>query len=98
LFESDLDIVCLCETWLLDSVTDSEVCTYGQYQIYRKDRDVVLTGNKLEKTGGGVMVMVKNIYFSVKLKEMETDDENIRIKILVNRNRWLYLCFVFFST
>jgi hypothetical protein len=40
------DVVCICETWLNDSILDSEILP--GYNIFRKDRT--------NKIGGGVLV------------------------------------------
>ena len=47
----DLDIVCLTETWLNESIGDAEVLPVG-YTVYRKDR--------LNRVGGGTLTAVKD--------------------------------------
>jgi hypothetical protein len=44
------DVVCICETWLNDSILDSEILP--GYNIFRKDRT--------NKIGGGVLVGIKS--------------------------------------
>ncbi|CAB4002720.1 Hypothetical predicted protein [Paramuricea clavata] len=44
------DVVCICETWLNDSIPDSEILP--GYNIFRKDR--------ANKIGGGVLVGIKS--------------------------------------
>ena len=50
---SNFDIFAVCESWLNDTVLDSEIAIEG-YQIYRKDRS--------NSIGGGVCLYVKNEY------------------------------------
>ena len=50
---SNFDIFAVCESWLNDTVLDSEIAIEG-YQVYRKDRS--------NSIGGGVCVYVKNEY------------------------------------
>ena len=50
-YGDDLDIVCLTETWLNESIGDAEVLPVG-YNVYRKDR--------LNRIGGGTLTAVKD--------------------------------------
>ena len=53
------DIICIVETWLDDTILDSEVSIQG-YHYYRLDRS---------RHGGGVMIFVKNMFtFSLLFK------------------------------
>jgi exonuclease III len=45
------DIICLTETWLDNTVTDTEVELNG-YKLYRKDRNIT------NKCGGGLAIYV----------------------------------------
>ena len=47
----DLDIVCLTETWLNESISDFEILATG-YDVYRQDRQ--------NRTGGGVLIAIKS--------------------------------------
>ena len=54
---SNFDIFAVSESWLNDTIIDSEIAIEG-YQVYRKDRP--------NSVGGGVCLYVKNEYdFSV---------------------------------
>jgi hypothetical protein len=53
--QSDYDIVCLTETWLLDGIYDGELFDH-RYHVYRCDRDYKIRGDKM---GGGVLIAVK---------------------------------------
>jgi hypothetical protein len=50
-YSGDYDIVSVCETWLNDSVLDSELLK--GYSIFRKDR--------VERNSGGVLVAVRTL-------------------------------------
>ena len=49
---SDLDIVCITETWLKSRIPDSCIVNGSDYSIWRSDR--------MEKTGGGVCIITRN--------------------------------------
>lgn len=51
----DYDIIAITETWLHDSIFDSEICD-PRYDIFRYDRDCNLTQ---KSKGGGVMLCVR---------------------------------------
>ncbi|KAL4713367.1 hypothetical protein ACJJTC_016835 [Scirpophaga incertulas] len=48
------EIVCLTETWLLDTIKNSELFD-DRYVVFRRDRDYKKTG---ESKGGGVLIAV----------------------------------------
>lgn len=52
----EYDIIILTETWLCDSILDSELCD-ASYDIFRSDRNLTLTN---KKTGGGSLILVKS--------------------------------------
>lgn len=58
------DVVALCETWLLDSIMDSEVSDY-RYDVHRRDRPVHGglarrgAGGGVRSVGGGVMLLTR---------------------------------------
>ena len=45
-------VLCIVETWLDDSIEDSEICVQG-YSIYRVDRN---------RHGGGVVIYVNDMF------------------------------------
>ena len=47
---TSMDLLCVCETWLDDSIGDSEIAVQG-YSVIRKDRN---------RHGGGVLVFIKD--------------------------------------
>src|SRR5436190_5061630 len=77
LLESDYDIVTLSETWLNSTVYNSELFSQ-EYTIFRRDRNERLTG---KGRGGGVLIAVKNKFKAIRLFNIETDEDNIWIKV-----------------
>ena len=69
-YSGDYDIVSVCETWLNDSVLDSELLK--GYSIFRKDR--------VERNGGGVLVAVKDP-ISVK-RRFDLEDNSIELVVV----------------
>ena len=54
----DYHIISIAETWLNESIFDQEILVNGQYQIFRRDRDLETVPDK--KDGGGVMLAVSS--------------------------------------
>ncbi|KAI5634926.1 hypothetical protein NE865_12321 [Phthorimaea operculella] len=60
----DFDIISICETWLHDSIGDSEVCD-SRYSVHRRDRpfegSLARRGGRggVRSIGGGVMLLVR---------------------------------------
>lgn len=85
------DIVCLTETWLNESVGDSEIFS-DMYEVYRKDRV-----SSTKKWGGGVLIAIKNIYLgSERIFDLETDD-SIWMRAELSDGGFLYVCSVYLS-
>jgi len=78
-YSYDLDIICLAETWLNDTVSNNEILPIG-YNIHRKDR--------LNQVGSGVLVAVKSTYTSCELC-VSTDLEVVLVEIKINRSKKL---------
>ena len=57
------DIICGTETWIDNSIKDSQIFTPG-YNIYRNDRNV---------NGGGVLLAVRDNLISSPVPELQTD-------------------------
>jgi exonuclease III len=92
---TDNDVICLTETWLNDSVNTLELFPI-HFNIYRKDRDLAVNS---KKDGGGVLIAVRKSLISERIEYLETDDENIWIRILTgnpNNSRWIYICVAYF--
>lgn len=56
-------IICGTETWIDNTVKDSQIFPKG-YNIIRNDRPL---------SSGGVLIAVKNIYITTSVQEMQTD-------------------------
>ena len=54
----DYDIVAICETWLLESIGDSEVCD-SRYDVHRRDRPCRGGNGGAPSLGGGVMLLTR---------------------------------------
>ena len=77
------DIVIGTETWLDNSIKDSEIFPSG-YRIHRKDRK---TGN-----GGGVLIAAKEEFNSEDVPELDTDCEIIWTRLKLIGNGTVYSC------
>ena len=81
-FSSSYDVVCVCETWLNDSILSSEILP--GYTIYRRDR--------LNRIGGGVLVAVKDDIRSTRHAELEPENtELIVIELIIPNSNSVYL-------
>lgn len=47
-----LDIIAITETWLQTDILDSEVLSGLNYNVYRMDRDSIITAKLRKKCGG----------------------------------------------
>ena len=54
---SEYDLICLTETWLTDSVSNSEFICTANYNVFRSDRKLVAIS---VTRGGGVLLAVKD--------------------------------------
>ena len=66
-----LDVIFGTETWMDNSIKDSQIITPG-YNVYHKDRHI---------NGGGVFVAVKNNLSTVATPELETNCEIVGFKL-----------------
>ena len=70
--EHDLDVIGIAESWLNESVFDSEV-SLPDFVLYRKDRSVVKKGR-----GGGVLLYVKKSLLSIACSSLnEFSNESV---------------------
>lgn len=70
------DVLILTETWLCDGIVDAEL-GLRDYIIYRCDRNI----HTSEHTrGGGVLIAVKNSFFS---RPIDTSDSNVEQLFIV---------------
>lgn len=76
-YSGDYDVVCVCETWLNDSVLNSEILSnYGT--IFRRDR--------VNRTGGGVLVAVKAGIQVTRRYDLEPDNTELVVIELMKSN------------
>ena len=85
-FSSSYDVVCVCETWLNDSILSSEILP--GYTIYRRDR--------LNRTGGGVLVAVKDNIRSTRHAELEPENTELIVIELIIPNSKSVLLYTFY--
>jgi hypothetical protein len=74
------DIICGTETWIDNSIKDSQIFPPG-YNIYRNDRNL---------NGGGVLLAVRGNLISSPVPELQTDCEIIWCKLLTIFNAIIY--------
>jgi len=86
LLGSDYEILALSETWLNSSILNSELFT-DEYTVFRRDR-CADTGML---RGGGVLLAVKNHIKAKRLFRLETEGENIWLKIQLN-SKFSFIC------
>lgn len=72
------DIIVLVETWLTDSIYDSEIID-DRYQVFRRDRASAPLVKKHK--GGGVLIAVSNKYQAARKKEWESEVEDLWVTI-----------------
>lgn len=84
---SEISILGLCETFLSDTVTDTEINVDG-FSLERKDRE--------NKTGGGIVVYLKQNIPYVRKYEFETPDiEMIVIEVCYDKTAPFVIAFVY---
>lgn len=88
----NFDIVCITESYLLDSVSDGELCDPDDYSIFRRDRR---SSASLKKDGGGVLLLVKNDLHSAAIPEFQSEAEDLWVLVTVSDNFKFYLCSVY---
>lgn len=85
----------MSETWLNSSVLSSELFD-DRYEVYRRDRES--SSLQYGKEGGGVLIAVKKIFKSKRVKHWENNCEDIWVTIAlpVTRSvRQMALCAVY---
>lgn len=90
----DWDLICLSETWLNDSFSNSELCD-NRYVIYRNDKDYVSSN---VNRGGGVLLCAKKKYKPTFVaKSNSIDFQWLCIKIKLENNTEVLICCVYIS-
>lgn len=87
LAKQNLDLLCITETWLKDSITDS-VIDINNYDVFRKDRT--------SSQHGGVCAYIKDSIKSTRLQELEDPNgcEALWIKLSPTRLPRGYSCLI----
>lgn len=83
------NIYCIQETWSIDTVLDSELIGMTAYNIFRHDRS---SFRNSKKTGGGVVVLIKNsieAHDIVLVEHTRIELQAIRLKLVT-----MYYCLV----
>lgn len=94
LCQCSYDIILLTETWLTDSISDTELFS-RDYMVWRRDRNYVQTG---QSRGGGVLIAIRNNLSATPkpLFNSSAEDLWITIKIKHKRNTInLHLCVLY---
>lgn len=87
---NNYDVICLCETWLDDSVSSSEFFDQ-RYVVYRRDRSLEFLKTYDKSHGGGVLIAVKRNLTSRHRPDWQTFVEDVWINIHL-KNFTLMLC------
>lgn len=84
------DIICLTETWLMDSVNSEELFD-NRYEVYRRDRRHNMNGEKSD--GGGVLIAVNKNTFPKSMVKLNRNSsaEDICVTIIYDYNKKLHL-------
>lgn len=92
ILECDWDIIALTETWLNDSIHNAELFP-NEYQVYRRDRCQNRTGMS---RGGGVLIAVSGNIKIHRLNNLETEGENLWVKLEFPNKNTVIICVVYF--
>mgnify|MGYP006313577219 CR=1 FL=1 len=88
--EKKIDLIALTESWLEDTMTDSELSITG-YTIFRKDRKQVR-----DSKGGGVLLYLRdcfNAYYETELNDLQNGSLWIRIQMSSTRSMLVGVCY-----
>lgn len=88
LCHADIDIACICETWLSDKVCDAELSHSGRFSVFRRDRG--------DGRGGGVLILVKSALTCVEFQLPATASELVAADVVVGDQKVRFVC-VYFS-
>ena len=84
--QGNIDILCLCETFLNEEFSNNEVDIDG-YQMIRKDR---------QTHGGGLVIYTKSYLSCIHRDDLETADiEMLWIEVRNNRQKPFLLCYCY---
>lgn len=83
----EFNIMCLTETWLNNSVLDSEIID-PSYRVYRRDRDP-LTSQKTK--GGGVLIAISDDLISFSNNLWCSDCEDLWVTVVLEGSRRVHI-------
>lgn len=82
----DADVYMITETNLFDGMRDSEVFDLSQYNVFRRDRECTSCSND-KKSGGGVLVAVRQKLSAVRRTLFQSEAEDIWITVFNEDSR-----------
>jgi hypothetical protein len=82
----DPAVIFVCETWLNDSISDSEILP-DSYTVFRHDR--MCTGSTGPRRGGGVLLAVRPTLQPVRMTTLERDAEIVWVSIVCGTRKIL---------
>ena len=62
--EENIDMIGICETWLLEKISDAEI-SFSGYSLFRRDRK-----DLVKERGGGVLLYIKNELNPILIPEL----------------------------
>lgn len=71
---NEIDVAVLVETWLNPNICDAELSHNGRYTVHRRDRT---------SRGGGVLILVKNIFASARVNFPTNRSEVVAVDIVL---------------
>lgn len=77
LLTTDFDMIVGTETWLDDSICDSELFN-SNYNVYRRDRNSTMLAGK---AGGGVVIAVSTRFHSKRIQRFESPFEDLWVSV-----------------
>lgn len=77
---NNYDVICLCETWLNESVASAELFD-SRYVVYRRDRSPEFMSKYNKSHGGGVLIAVKRCLISNEKETWHSSLEDIWVSI-----------------
>lgn len=91
--QESFDLIFITETWLNGNIKDGEIFS-DNYNVYRKDRDPILSG---KKEGGGVLIGVRNTLNSVAKGEWSCPGicEDLWVCVTLENGKKMFLCCVY---
>jgi Reverse transcriptase (RNA-dependent DNA polymerase)/Endonuclease-reverse transcriptase len=92
---SDVDVICLTETWLNNNIFESEILDHSQYAVYRRDRcpvdrQAVRIANGGGRAWGGVLIAISTKYASRHLEDTE-ECEIMWVEITISSARSIFV-------